>query len=292
MATYTESSISLGTAEIHSFVVDYSADLLTGVTIESGTALHIPPSGTAADVTADFGTGETSGTVTIGPLSVIGVHYLDVIATLSDAETSAFRIAFAVNYPEVTAREGMLDLIYELRGYTDANINEYTIAGVPYWSDKQLQLKLDKHKTELRRFELYPTETYVGGTIQYLDYYIGHGNLESGTLFEVEDASGTTVATANYTVDYQNGKVTFTENTAGTTYYINANSYDVYAAAADVWRTKAAHSAKMYDFSTDGHNLRRSQYMTQCLEMAKVYEGMAPKNSIGMDRSDYAVNSG
>jgi hypothetical protein len=117
---------------------------------------------------------------------------------------------------------------------------------------------------------------------------VGYGNLESGTLLEVEDSSGTTVSTANYSVDYQLGKITFAADTAGTTYYLNANSYDIYAAAADIWRTKAAHSAKMYDFSTDGHNLHRSQYMAQCLEMAKVYEGMAPRVSIGMDRSDYA----
>ena len=51
MATYSESSIQQGTYEIRKWTVDFTNDLPTAVTVASGTAIHTPPSGTAATLT-------------------------------------------------------------------------------------------------------------------------------------------------------------------------------------------------------------------------------------------------
>jgi hypothetical protein len=57
---------------------------------------------------------------------------------------------------------------------------------------------------------------------------------------------------------------------------LTGRSYDIYAAAADIWRRKAAHYASSsFDFSTDNHSIKRSQVYKHCLEMAEHYESMS-----------------
>ena len=62
----------------------------------------------------------------------------------------------------------MVDIIYDLRLLTDTGPNDFTIAGVPYWSDNQLQRVLDRHRKDFYRVEIESQSEYVGGgTIQY-----------------------------------------------------------------------------------------------------------------------------
>jgi hypothetical protein len=288
MATYSKSSVALGTAEKYSFVVDYSDDLLSGVTISSGTSYHTPPSGAAATATQAFGT--TSGTLTIGPLAVVGVHYLDVIATLSDAEIAQVRIAFNVNYPSVTARSGMIDLVAELRAFTNAGINDYTIADVPFWSDKQLQDVLDHHKLEIRQEPLSYTQNWVGtgaGSSVFKEASMGYGNLEQGTAnFIIYDSNGSALPGTMYSADYTRGEITFVSDQMGSARFITAYSYDLNASAADVWRRKMSFYATAYDIATDGNSMKRSQLIQQCKLMADYYSSQQEINSAFIGRSD------
>lgn len=287
MATYTEATSQQSTNEIRKWTVDFSNDLPTGVTVSSGTATHIPPSGSAAAVVVTAATPKI--TTQIGPLTVTGQHYLDVTATFSNAEKSDVRIAFTVNYPSTSAREGMLDMISDLRQMTDAGVNDYSIAGVPYWQDAQLQRVMDKHRVDFRFQQIKPEINYASaGSVSYTTYYIGYGNIESGTaVFTVEDGTGADVGTASWTADYQNGIIIFGADTTGSAYYVTGRRYDLNAAAADIWRMKAANAAKVFDFSTDNHSMKRSQLMAQCKEMAVYYAGMAEPTSISLYRSDY-----
>lgn len=85
-------------AEIRTHFVDFARDLPDGVTVASATATHTPPSGDAfipdaPDVTAPGGV-----SVTLGPLTVLGLHYLDILAVLSDGEKSSIRLLIPVIY--------------------------------------------------------------------------------------------------------------------------------------------------------------------------------------------------
>lgn len=286
MATYSEGTIQQGTYEIRKWTVDFTNDLPSAVTVTGGSAYHTPPSGAAATVTVTASSPYVIAQ--IGTLSVTGIHYLDVIGTLSNSEISQLRIAFTVNYPTSTARSGMGTIVNSLRGFTDCGPNDFTIGGVPYWSDAQLQEVADRHRTDFRFQMMESKVDYVSsGSISYTEYWIGHGNLEQGTAYlNIEDSAGTNVAGTAYTVDYQRGIVTFVNDQAGTAYYATGRSYNLYGAAAEIWRMKAANSAKMYDFSSDNHNLRRSQFFANCMQMSQHYENMAGPVTIEMVRGD------
>lgn len=83
-------------AEIRTHVIDYTDDLLAGVTVSSASGTHTPPSGSAASVTISASSPYVNAT--LGPLAVTGIHLLDVTATLSDGEKSAVRVMLKVDY--------------------------------------------------------------------------------------------------------------------------------------------------------------------------------------------------
>lgn len=189
------------------------------------------------------------------------------------------------------ARSGLADLILQLRGLTDAGSADYTLGTANFWDDDHLQQALDRHRVDVRREQLAPQPTYgAGGTPIYQDYaseFINFEATSAGTaVFVVEDGAGVDQGTALWSADYSRGIVSFAANTLGTAYYVTGRSYDLYAAAADVWRTKAAQSAKVFDVSTDNHSLSRSQIMKQALEMADYYASMSAPSVTTLYRSD------
>ena len=289
MATILEASITQSTRETRRWTAGFTDDIPTGGSVTSGTAFHIPPSGSAGSVTVT----STSTTVTasLGPVALVGIHYLDIQATYSNAETSVVRVEFAVNYPDTAARASMADLIVNLRSLTNAGANEYTVAGNPYWTDAQLQTVLDRHAIYINHEALYPRATYeAGGSVAYYDYQSLHRFFEStsggSARFIVQDETGAQVGTAGYSVDYPRGLVTFGTATGGLSRYATGYSYDLNATAADIWAQKASHYVVAYDVSTDNHNLRRSQIIDNCLKMSKEYAAGAAVRSITIDRSD------
>lgn len=48
-------------------------------------------------------------------------------------------------------------------------------------------------------------------------------------------------------------------------------SYDIHAAAAELWRWKAAKASSKFSFSTDGQSFQRREIIANCLEMAAQY---------------------
>lgn len=271
MATYTESTIQQGTYEIRKWVVDFTNDLPSGITVASGTAYHIPPSGSALPVTITVASPYVYAQ--IGTISVTGPHYLDVVAVFSNGEYSQQRIAIPVGFKSPVAREGMLDLIETMRSYCDCGLNDYQVAGIPYWTDAQIQNILDNHRLDVIREPLLAHDSYTdAGVYQYLEYRSAYSNYESGTAyFRVQNGAFVTEGTANYTADYTNGIITFNSDTAGSVMYLTGRSYNLNAAAAQIWRMKAANASSMYDFKTDNHDMKRSQYMAHCMNMVKYY---------------------
>lgn len=262
-----------GSTEIRTHYIDFTNDLPTGVTVSSAAAVHTPPSGAAA--TPTVGT-ITAGVVpiTIGPLAVLGRHVLTVTATLSNSDLSVARLIIPVEWD--TARSGLTDLIIHLRAMANVGSNDYSVGGLQFWTDKQIQDALDRSRKDHYRQQLSPTQTYSGGTVVWKDYYIDAENIEKTTggtsIFYLEDSAGVQVGTALYTVDYARGHVSFGADTGGSSYFWYGRSYDLNRAAADVWRQKASHYAMQFNFSTDNHRIDRGKVYEQCLAMADYYE--------------------
>lgn len=192
------------------------------------------------------------------------------------------------------ARTGMTALLTEFRGLAEAGTAEYSVAGTSYWTDDQLQDVLDIHRKDVifEPLQMYPTQI-SGGSISYQDYRSSFGFYEATTggtaILYLQDATGATIGSANYTTDYRRGQFQFSVNQAGSVYYLTGRSYDLNAAAADVWRRKAAHYAPTsFDFSTDNHTVRRSQIYSHCKEMADYFDGQSGGSiqTVSMFRSD------
>lgn len=191
----------------------------------------------------------------------------------------------------MTVRTGMQTLIDTVRGYANAGTAEWTVetesSYISYWSDVEIQRVLDRHRIDIVHQDMQPILSYSGGSVIYLTYDLGYGNVESGTaVFKIEDVSGTI---GGWTMDYARGIATFSSNTSGSTYYWTGNTYDLYGAAADIWRMKAANVARMVNFSTDGHSINRGDLRKSYLEMADYFAGMSPFGaaySVKMTRDD------
>lgn len=189
------------------------------------------------------------------------------------------------------ARSTLSDLSATLRGMTDAGTADWSIGTAVYWDDDQLQTVLDRHRTDFYRQPLTAIPDHTGAsTLSYKTYRTRLGNIETtsgGTsIFIVEDSIGNDQGTALWSADYARGIVTFGADQKGTAYYITGRSFDLNGAAADIWRVKAANAAKLYNFSTDSHNLSRSQIMEHCLKMCSYYENMSPAEVVEVFRSD------
>lgn len=179
------------------------------------------------------------------------------------------------------ARSGMTALIEELRSLTEAGTAEYTLGTTVYWSDNALQDIMDIHREDLRFVPLQPYPNQVqGGSLVWYDYLSQRGYLEATTggssVLYLQDSTGATLGTALWNADYRRGMFTFVNTTGGTSVYLTGRSYDINAAAADVWRRKAAHYAPTsFNFSTDNHSISRAQVYDHAMEMVSFFENMS-----------------
>jgi hypothetical protein len=189
------------------------------------------------------------------------------------------------------ARTGMATMIDTVRGFCNASTADLTLGTTVYWADDEVQRVLDRHKIYVVRDALVPVESYAGaGSIMYLEYRSGYHNLESGTsLFEIEDGPGATVGTSNYSVNYPLGVVTFTADQAGSVRFMTAYTYDLYAAAADIWRMKSGHVASGVDFSTDNMRVNRGKLIDNAMQMATYYDRLSGAKVFTFTRDDSTI---
>ncbi len=179
------------------------------------------------------------------------------------------------------ARTGMTAIIEELRGLTEAGTAEYSLGTTTYWTDNALQDVLDIHRQDVRFSQLKPYPNQVsGGSLVWYDYLSEYGYLEATTggtaITYLQDSTGTTLGTALWNADYRRGMFTFVSSAGGTSVYLTSRSYDINAAAADVWRRKAAHYAPTsFNFSTDNHSISRAQVYDHAVDMAAYFENMS-----------------
>lgn len=181
------------------------------------------------------------------------------------------------------ARSTLSELRDVLRGLTQVGTADYTIVSgsgtASYWDDGQMDTVLDRYRQDII-FEIldpYPV-TGSGGSSLYYEYRAERNNFEQtsgGTsIFYIQDGTGASVGTANYTPDYLRGVITFSADQGGSSYYLTGRSYDLNAAAADIWRKKAGYYHNAFSFSTDNHRIDREAIYKHCIEMAETFEAM------------------
>ena len=171
------------------------------------------------------------------------------------------------------ARSTMADLITRVRALASVGTADYTLSGSTYWTDDQIQAVLDRYRLDFADDQLRSMREYdAGGTARYYTHTTIYSNLEAtsggSTVLYIRDSTGARAGTTAWTADYNAGRFTFTADTAGTVYYLTGRSYDVYAAAAELWETKAAHVAERFDFTADGASFKASQLISQYEKMA------------------------
>jgi len=172
----------------------------------------------------------------------------------------------------MTARAGLSDYISEVRQSAELGTADYTLGTTTYWTDAQIQTYLDRYREDLYRVELTSISEYDGGTVVCKKYYSPYKYLESGDVWDLQNAAGETVGTALYSVDYFKGLVTFSSDTSGSAYFVTTYAHNLNMAIGKIWSLKASHYANRVDFSTDNHSIKASQYQKHCIEMAIYYQ--------------------
>ncbi len=180
----------------------------------------------------------------------------------------------------MTARTTMANIIQSVRALAAIGTADYSVGTVPYWSDEQIQAVLDRNRLDFSSHPLQALrEVDSGGTVRYYTFQAGYRNLEESSggtaILYVHTSTGARAGSAAYSIDCAAGRLTFAADTAGTAYYLTARSYDLYAAAAEIWRQKAGHVAERFDFSADGASFKASQLRTSYLENADYCSGLA-----------------
>ncbi len=183
------------------------------------------------------------------------------------------------------ARTGMSNIIQIARVLGNAGTDDFTIGAEIYWTDDHIEDLLDMHR---RDFQFDPIEVEPAqavGSVEYKRFWT-EPYLESGTVFYLQTANGSSVSTALYSVDYNRGLVEFASDTKGTAFYASGHTYDVHGAAADIWERKAAAAANSIDWSSDNHRINGSQYYDHCMKQAGRLRSMAKPISTIIYRGD------
>ena len=184
----------------------------------------------------------------------------------------------------MTIRTGMANLIERLRVMTSAGTADFSLAGVTYWDDDQLQDVLDGNATLLENYPLeWLPDTIGGGSIEWhrakAGNYRDFEETTSGTTqWAIRDATGALQGTANYTPNYINGLIHFATDQGGTIYYLTARSYDLYAAAADVWLKRQAYYADWVHIASDGQEFDWQQAFEHAVTMEQSMRARAGQN--------------
>jgi len=183
----------------------------------------------------------------------------------------------------------MADIISQVRQLAAAGTADYTVAGSTYWTDDQVQTILDRVRVEVWDEGVpYVPQINSGGTTVYTEYRLSHTWWEQTTggtsIFYLRDSTGARIGTANYTVDYAYGRVTFGADQHGSARYVTGRSYDVYEAAARIWEAKAGHVADRFDFTADGASFKASQLTAQYMAMARQMRSQSNSGGVSTAR--------
>jgi hypothetical protein len=186
------------------------------------------------------------------------------------------------------ARSGLANLLTRLR----------TLAADPagtaqWYTDDELAVYLENSVTYVEDAPLRYNSDRVAGSVRYHRAFVPYRDFEeaaSGTIYwRVADSTGSEIGTASYTPDYAAGRLRFAADTGGSALYLTARSYDLHAAARDVWLAKASAMAERFQFSSDGQSFHRQQAYDHAMQMAELLGRKAGSNVGGRGSGDVRV---
>ena len=187
----------------------------------------------------------------------------------------------------MTVRTGLQYIVDKIDTYIPSEASSFI-------SDDEKQEILDRNKTRVYYNALTSEPTYVNNDYVYLYYRSSFDYLEqdtSGTAyFRMYNSGGTAIGTADYSADYATGEFTFNSDTNNLPYYIDAYTYDLYAAMVEVWEVILANTSAMYDVQIEGRKYSRSQWFEHCNSMINLYKKKSLKFGnfqIPMYRGDF-----
>lgn len=179
----------------------------------------------------------------------------------------------------MAAREGMTSLITRLREMTSTeNTGEDALNGTQYWTDDQLQDYLDDTSTRVIDIPLEARPFYESGTFTYRFFYIPLGTgkwieepTSSSNVFHVVDSLGNEDSTTLYTFDQERNEIEYTTDLETAQRYWRGVVFDLNAAAANVWETKASMRYQYIEARFGGHWIKADQEFEHCKSQAKYY---------------------
>lgn len=175
----------------------------------------------------------------------------------------------------MAARSGMVSLIDDLRSMTSTAPDEVTINGVAYWSDEQLQARLDSTRVEYIDIPLAKLPLRVAGETTFTRYYIPQmvndklETAETTGAFTVVDIQG--YSAPSYTYDASSKLILFAADTGGIEYYLRARGYDLDYTASQIWFEKAGHRVSLIEWKAGAHSMKEDDEYNHCIEMANRY---------------------
>src|SRR5579885_25443 len=177
------------------------------------------------------------------------------------------------------------------------------------FTTQQVQDYLDANRDDIRFEPLKIAPTIVNlpstnnqaGTI-FADYYSKYQWWEQDVVLQGTNTStgAAWVVLSPVSSDYITGHwqfdlTPFTNGTVPGQYppvFATGKVYDLYAAAADLLEFWAASLKMAYDISVDGQSLRRSQMLSQTLDLAETYRSRSKPKLAKLERSDEMVELG
>lgn len=186
----------------------------------------------------------------------------------------------------MAVRTGLQYLVDKIDSYIPSEATTFI-------SDDEKQEILDRNRSRVVNQQLDAEPTYSNNDYTYL-YYSGPPNLEKDTsgsaYFRMYDSGGTAIGTASFTPDYALSLFTFATDQDNAARYIDAYSYDIYAAMADIWEVILANTSALYDVQIEGRRYSRSQWFDHCQGMIKLYKSKSDKYGtfqVPVYRSDF-----
>ncbi len=177
------------------------------------------------------------------------------------------------------------------------------------FTTQQVQDYLDANRDDIRYEPLKIAPTIVANastnnqpTTIFADFYskyqwweqdvvISGTNTSTNVAWAVLNPAGSDYITGHFQFEL----TPFVNGTAPGQYppvFATGKVYDLYAAAADLLEFWAASLKMAYDISVDGQSLRRSQMLSQTLDLAETYRSRSKPKLAKLERSDEMMELG
>lgn len=181
------------------------------------------------------------------------------------------------------ARAGLSEIITEFRNLVQES-------GTAIFTDDNIQTILDSCKTPLYEYPVISKEEFTTNGTVYTRYVTPNHTTLEGTATGVSSVRLTNSVGSvitGYTQNVLTGEFSFDTDVDEQTFFYSGNSYDLNEAVAKGWRRKAAYYSTSFDFQVEGRSFKKSQVVTNCLNMAKYYESQQASFVGNIYRSDY-----